>query len=205
MPRTPEDIADEDDLYRRLGPDHVKPDGAISRTAFMRNSTVNRNRKEPDPEISVDLARLTTPALTLTRANRPAHGVGSLVAAYPRSLGLAVRHTPTEDNSAIRRSKAIRIARTVTCWPRLRRSSSLPSAVQDRGRRRSDRLMRSQTLAGRPERPPARGPRCLRAHLGRAPGPRRTGHIPGGAMREPPSGRSRRTTRLSHTRQTLDK
>ncbi|MBA2449640.1 MAG: hypothetical protein H0V51_16590 [Chloroflexi bacterium] len=100
MPRTPEDIADEDDLYRRLGPDHVKPDGAISRTAFMRNSTVNRNRKEPDPEISVDLARLTTPALTLTRANRPTHGVGSLVAAYPRSLGLSVRHTPTDENWA---------------------------------------------------------------------------------------------------------
>ena len=100
MPRTPEEIADGDELYRRLGPDHVKPDGTISRTAFMRNSFVNPNRKEPDPDISVDLARLTTPELTLARASRPTHGIGSLVAAFPRSLGLTVRHTPTDENWA---------------------------------------------------------------------------------------------------------
>ena len=86
-----EQIQDDDELYRRLAPEHVNPDGAVNSAAFKR-------RKEYDPSISVDLARLTTPQETL--ASRPHFGVGILVAGVPRRLGFAVRHDPLPDNPA---------------------------------------------------------------------------------------------------------
>jgi hypothetical protein len=58
LPPWPEEtIEDEDWLYRRLPPIFVKPDGSISDKLFMRNSEANRNKKEPDPDISVDWDR----------------------------------------------------------------------------------------------------------------------------------------------------
>src|SRR5689334_14570917 len=88
-------VTAEDDLYRRLLPkDHVAPDGsAVLPTAFMR-------KWRPDPSLSVDLAKLTTPDATLARAPRPGFGLGTLKAGVPMALGLTVRHDPLPDNYA---------------------------------------------------------------------------------------------------------
>jgi hypothetical protein len=86
-------IADADELYRRLAPDFVKADGSISSAAFKRG-------KIPDPEVSVDLARLTTPVRCLVGADRAHFGLGVLIAAVPRRMGLTVRHAPVDGNWA---------------------------------------------------------------------------------------------------------
>ncbi len=86
-----EQIADDDELYRRLAPEHVNPDGTVNSAAFKRG-------KQFDQSISVDLARLTAPARML--AYRPVFGLGVLVAAVPRSLGFTIRHDPLPDNAA---------------------------------------------------------------------------------------------------------
>ena len=91
MSQPHEEIADADELYRRLAPGAIRPDGTVSRVAYMRNS-------QPDDEISVDLARLTTPERSLAPVAGRGFGLGALVAGYPRSLGLAVRHDPLPEN-----------------------------------------------------------------------------------------------------------
>ena len=79
------DVSDDDDLYGRIAPDHVNSDGTVNSAAFKRAG-------KPDPSISVNLARLTTPCLTL--APRPEFGLGVLKAKSPRSEGLTVSHSP---------------------------------------------------------------------------------------------------------------
>ncbi len=91
MTQEPQDIHDSDDLYRRIAPDHVNPDGRINSGAFKYGG-------KPAGRISVNLARLTTTAETLKP--RPTFGLGSLQAAIPRHLGLAVRHCPEVGNAA---------------------------------------------------------------------------------------------------------
>jgi len=86
-------VDDDDEPYRRLAPDFVRQDGTVSSAAFKRG-------KVPDPEVSVDLARLTTPDETLRRANRLHHGIGVLIASVPRALGLTIRHDPVDGNPA---------------------------------------------------------------------------------------------------------
>lgn len=86
-----EEIADEDELYRRLAPGHVDLDGSVNSAAF-------KVRGRPDLHISVDLARLTAPDAALARAPRPGFGLGVLVAGAPRSLGFFVRRDPLPDN-----------------------------------------------------------------------------------------------------------
>lgn len=50
----------------------------------------------PLTEVSVDLARLTTPERCLARARNPADWrLGELLAAVPFDLGLTVRHDPS--------------------------------------------------------------------------------------------------------------
>ncbi len=91
-------IGDEDWLYRRLALNHLRSDGTVNRTAFMRNSLPPGKGKEPDPQVSVDLARLTTPPHSptgsLAAARRPNQGIGALQAGFPRMLGLDVLHDP---------------------------------------------------------------------------------------------------------------
>ncbi|MBE9130115.1 MULTISPECIES: hypothetical protein [unclassified Coleofasciculus] len=92
-----EEIADQDELYRRLSKlSHIKKNGKVSSAAFKRN-------KQPENSISVDLARLTTRQESLARVGeeRKAQFVlGVLVAGYPRSLGFFVRHDPLQNNYA---------------------------------------------------------------------------------------------------------
>lgn len=88
-----EEIADSDELYRRLAPEHINPDGSVNSAAF-------KLRGRPDPQISVEVARLTTPQESLGRTVRPGFQLGILLAAIPRALNLTVRHDPLPDNDA---------------------------------------------------------------------------------------------------------
>jgi hypothetical protein len=88
------DIEDSDGLFRRIVGWHVKPDGKISSKAFTKPN------KKPDPEISVDLARLCNSAEeTCSRGGCVGFGVVSLFAELPRSLDLGVRHDPKTDGT----------------------------------------------------------------------------------------------------------
>jgi hypothetical protein len=72
----------------------------------MKNSLPPSKGKEPDPEVSVDLARLTTPPHSpdgsLQTAGRPNQGIGAMQAAFPREFGLAVNHAPISSPDAFR-------------------------------------------------------------------------------------------------------
>lgn len=81
-------IGDDEELYRRIVSFHLYPDGTINSAAFKLRSG------KPDPHLSVELARLTTPQECAQRPGRPGFGVAALRAQVPRSLGLRVRHDP---------------------------------------------------------------------------------------------------------------
>lgn len=83
-------IADADDLHRRLAPGWVTG-GVVNSAAFKRNGV-------PDDEVSVDLARLTTPEKTLQ--DRPDFGIGNIVAGAVRRCGFDAVHDPLEENPA---------------------------------------------------------------------------------------------------------
>lgn len=93
-----EQIADGDWLYQRLAVNHIRQtDGSVHPSKFMRNSDPRGRKKEPDPDVSVDLARLTTPEQALVVAERPTHGIGAIQAGFPRALApgqIEVVHTP---------------------------------------------------------------------------------------------------------------
>ena len=95
-----EQIADADWLYRRLAVNHIRQsDGSVHPSAFMRNSDPRGKKKEPDPDVSVDLARLTTPERTLAVADRLHFGIGAMQAGFPRMLApgkIDVVHTPED-------------------------------------------------------------------------------------------------------------
>ncbi len=82
-----ETVLPEDTLYRRLSGRDIKPDGSISSQAFYAKNN----------ELSVDLARLTTPGGSLS-FGQPGQGIGGLVASVPFDLGLSVAHDPDYDN-----------------------------------------------------------------------------------------------------------
>lgn len=84
-------ITPEDELYRRIAPDFLKPDGTVSSAAYKKNS-------KPDKSISVDLARLTSARESLERANKPGFKLGWLIAAVPISMEFNVRHDPIVGN-----------------------------------------------------------------------------------------------------------
>lgn len=95
-----ESISDTDWLYRRLAIHHIrKADGSVHYNAFMRSADPRGKKKEPDPDVSVDLARLTTPEQSLIVADRPNLGIGAIEAGFPRALApgqIEVVHTPDE-------------------------------------------------------------------------------------------------------------
>jgi hypothetical protein len=87
------EIGDDDILYRRLGPDHVNQDGTVNSNAFKLHG-------RPDPEISVDLASVTTPEESLARAPNDRFRLGVLKAGAVRDLKLVVRHKPVDGNQS---------------------------------------------------------------------------------------------------------
>jgi hypothetical protein len=93
-----EPIHDDDLLYRRFHPASLRLDGNIDYSAFTKHDS-----GEPDPEISVDLARKTTPEKTLAAVPRRlvnVLGLGVLKAGDVRRLGFTVRHDPKQSNRA---------------------------------------------------------------------------------------------------------
>jgi hypothetical protein len=87
------EIADDDELYRRLAPDHVSQDRrSVRRNAFRVNTGYPR-------QISVDLKRLTNSPLDSLQT-RPTFGIGVLKVGDVRELGFTVRHDPLPDNPA---------------------------------------------------------------------------------------------------------
>ena len=87
-----EEIADDDWLYRRLAVHNIRQsDGSVHDNAFMRNADPRGRKKEPDPDVSVDFARLTTLEQSLAVAGRPDQGIGAIQAGFPRSLTPAQR------------------------------------------------------------------------------------------------------------------
>lgn len=90
-----DEFRDDDVLYRRLLPYFIKEDGTVSSAAYMRSKPPP---KAPDPEISVDLAQLTTPDQTL--AGHPGFGLGAIKVGELRKLGFTVRRDPTPGNEA---------------------------------------------------------------------------------------------------------
>ena len=96
-----QEIAGADDLYRRIHPSQVK-EGRPTRAAFT------------DPELSVDLARLTTSEQSLS--GHASHGLASIKAGHARSLGQDVFHDPLETNPAhalVKGKKTPRIGRSL--------------------------------------------------------------------------------------------
>lgn len=87
-----EGIADDDELYRRLAPHHLRHDGTV-------NSSVFKREKGYDPSVSVDLVRLTVSA-EVTLRTRPHFGLGVLRVGDVRAPGLTVRRDPLPDNPA---------------------------------------------------------------------------------------------------------
>jgi hypothetical protein len=81
-------ILDEDLLYRRVHPTHVKDDGSVSTAAFK------------DPNLSVDLAALTTAEISLRRAKSGQYGLAKLVVRKVRAvtIPLEVIHWPEIQN-----------------------------------------------------------------------------------------------------------
>lgn len=83
-----EEIKDEDELYRRIHPTFIKSHGRISSGAF----------KPKTPDLSVNIARLTTPEKTLY--GYPRHGLGSLPAGTFRIEKLEIYHVSVSCNYA---------------------------------------------------------------------------------------------------------
>jgi len=96
-----QEIADADALYRRIHPSQVK-EGRPSSAAFN------------NAELSVDLARLTTPERSLM--GYPLHGLASITAGDARFLKQTVIHDPLETNPAhalVKGHKTLRIAKSL--------------------------------------------------------------------------------------------
>ena len=91
-------IFDQDELYRRIFSDWIKEDGTISSAGFQNTSDTN--------DMSVDLARLTTPEKTVSKY--PNCGVALLTAGFARSLDQKVLHDPLPDNIAHSTVKGIK-------------------------------------------------------------------------------------------------
>jgi len=83
-------IADSDELYRRIVDHQIDPNGRVNSSAF-------KTGRMYDCAISVEIAKMTTLEECLHRPPRRIYGVVGVQAAIPRSLGFAVRHVPLPD------------------------------------------------------------------------------------------------------------
>ena len=141
------EILDEDALYRRLLPYYVKAGGRVSSAAYKRRGKV------PESEISVDLARLTTPEETLRRAPSPSFALGSILTAVPRRLGLrcgTIRVLPRNQTITPTRSSSARTTRiNASSWLRKRLWCISPIAPSDeRQGRWTQTIARTPTAVG---------------------------------------------------------
>src|SRR2546429_3336241 len=94
------EIVDTDDLYRRIHPNNVKPDGTLSSAAFKGSDAYY---------LSVDLAHLSTPEQTFSRAatyGSACAGVAAFTAGQARTQFQQVRHDLIEDEDNAKRNPA---------------------------------------------------------------------------------------------------
>jgi hypothetical protein len=87
-----ESIADADDLFRRIPPYYIKKNGTVSSAAFMKD-----RGKTPVNEISVEIARLTSPDECARRYGDRGFRVIAITAGSARALSFDVRHDPLPD------------------------------------------------------------------------------------------------------------
>jgi hypothetical protein len=85
------EIADDDELFRRVLPYFIKANNRVSSAAFKKRN------KQPDNEISVELGRLSSPVECAQRYGPRGFRVIALTAGSARSLSFEVRHDPLED------------------------------------------------------------------------------------------------------------
>jgi hypothetical protein len=90
-----DEIVKDDDLYRRVVSFNVNPDNTINSSAFKL-----RRPKRPDPQISVDLARMISAEECRALGGIPGLGVAMIKAGIPIDLGLNVRRDPEPDDPA---------------------------------------------------------------------------------------------------------
>ena len=86
-------IDPEDELYRRLASNHIRPDGSVNSAAFKTGDVY-------DTEISVDIAKLTNPQESVDRVGRAGFRLCRVKAKHPRSLGFTVAPDPLPNNRA---------------------------------------------------------------------------------------------------------
>lgn len=87
------EIDAEDLLYRRLAPHQVNRDSSVNSSAFKRSGSY-------ETQISVDVARLSEPQVSVDRAGRPGFTLGAVLVRDVRALGFTVEHDPRPDNPA---------------------------------------------------------------------------------------------------------
>jgi hypothetical protein len=85
-----EEIFDEDDLYRRFTDKYLDDNGNLSSAAFQNTTGTD--------DMSVDLARLTTPERTAL--DNEIYGVAMIKAGFARNNNQIVIHSPSVDNNA---------------------------------------------------------------------------------------------------------
>ena len=95
MPIPATAVSDDDFLYRRINlKGQLNPDRTVNSNAYKKGG-------KPDPEISVDLAPLSTIQESLLRAPDPrSFTIGIIQTRTVRAFGLTVTHQPTEENPA---------------------------------------------------------------------------------------------------------
>lgn len=89
----PVEINDQDALSRRVFKWHIRKNGNLKPSAF-------KPPEDESNELSVDLARLTTPDETLARSGRTDMGIATILAAVPRENGLAAENRPLPGHAA---------------------------------------------------------------------------------------------------------
>lgn len=91
------EVVAADGLYRRIRQMHLNADGSVRPNVFLR---VNKKRREPDPEVCVDLRRFSTAEESANRGRTPPSGVLGFLAEIPLGEHLDVVHRPLSDNYA---------------------------------------------------------------------------------------------------------
>lgn len=117
-----EQIGPSDLLYRRLVESYFRRrDRTLTSGAFYL-------RGKPDPEVSVDLARLTTPEATASK--KPGSGVGQLRTEVPRNLDLDVRHDPHPETDPENAAHSVIVGMVPTSTGDKERCRRLANATQ---------------------------------------------------------------------------
>ncbi len=86
------ELSDDDYLYRRLSPHHLRADGTVNSSAF-------KTGKGFDAAISVDLASMINSPEDALKI-RPGFGLGALRIGDVRALGPTVHRDPLPENPA---------------------------------------------------------------------------------------------------------